>query len=221
MGWIPMLVPKRSHWQYLEFHPEIGPTLERIHPDSDLHEIVIKRHPNPELSWSRVVFDLFPEYDEWRSRDLIKRCEDPGFENCWIYQGRVDDMMIMHNGLKVNPVDIEVKLQVHPTLSGCLVIGAGFMQCGMLLEPKAHLYELEREELVETVWPSIEKANAMVPEHARVQKNLIVVATKDRPFPRAAKGTIVRSLAVGLYSEEIREVYGGLPSMGVKNGIQK
>jgi len=208
-----MMVPKHSHWQYFEFHPEIGPAFERIHPDSDLYEIVLQRLPNPEHAFARPIFDIFPDHKQWRTRDLVKRCEDPGFENCWSYQGRVDDMMILHNALKVNPLDIETKLQVHPALSGCLVIGAGYTQCGLLIDPKDH--KLPKEKLLEIIWPGVEEANASVPEHARVQKNLVVVGTEDRPFHRASKGTIVRKLTIGMYEKEIEEVYGGA-ARGIK-----
>ena len=86
MMWHPMLVHPRSHWQYMEFYPLIGPTLEQL-PISDPYEVVIQPHPDPALSWARPAFDLFPGITEWRSRDLLRRCEDPGMRGsvdvCW------------------------------------------------------------------------------------------------------------------------------------------
>ena len=52
--------------------------------------------------------------------------------------------------------------------------------------------------------------------HARVKRNLVVVTTRERPSARASKRTIVWSLTVRSYREEIRELYGGLLSTDLK-----
>lgn len=207
---MPLLVPDRSHWQYVEFHPIIGPKMERLHPESDLYEAVLHRLPDPNLAWARPIFKIFPDHKEWRMGDLFERCPDEGFENLWMFQGRVDDMMVMHNGLKVNPLHVENKLRMHPALKGCVVIGNGYTHCGLLLEPNNH--ELSKEDLVDLVWPKVEEANGAVPQHAWIQKHLIVVATSEKPLPRAAKGTIIRKLSIKSYEKEIADTYGGPPS---------
>lgn len=198
-----MIVAPRSHWQYMEFHPVVGPTLERLSPDSDLFEVVSHRQPANE--WSRPVFDIFPDKDEWRSKDIFSQCKDPRCENLWKYEGRLDDMMLLSNGLKVNPVHLESRLQGHPALKGCLVVGYGYTKCGLLIEPKAE--SVEKEAVVEQVWPAVEAANSLVPEHARIGKKLVIVADPEKPFPRASKGTIIRSLTTQAYEREIEEVY--------------
>ncbi|TVY41165.1 Non-canonical non-ribosomal peptide synthetase [Lachnellula subtilissima] len=201
---LPMLVSPSSHWQYMEFHPVIGPTL--VHTaDPELFEVVHYRHPDPDFAWARPIFHLFPELDEFRSRDLLRRCPDPGFENMSKFEGRVDDMMLLSNGLKVNPVHMEMMLQVHPSLKGALVFGNSHTSCGLLLEPKVET--IEREELLTIIWVSVEEANALVPEHARVSRDKLVVATNDRLFARASKGTVVRKLTLALYRNEIEQAY--------------
>ena len=200
-----MVVPPQSHWQYMEFHPIVGPTMERLSPDSDLYEVVSHRQSDPIYDWSRPVFSIFPEHKEWRSKDILSRCKDPGFENLWKYEGRLDDMMILSNGLKVNPLHIETRLQSHPALKGCLVIGEGYKKCGLLIEPKD--LAVKDEDVVEKLWPAVEHVNSLVPEHARIEKELVVVATPGRPFPRASKGTIIRSLTTVSYKRDIEEIY--------------
>jgi hypothetical protein len=86
-----------------------------------------------------------------------------------------------------------------------LVIGYGHTKCGVLIEPKD--YSIEKEAVVEQVWTAVEDANALVPEHARIDKRFVVVADPGRPFPRASKGTIIRSLTTKAYEREIEEVY--------------
>ncbi|TVY15970.1 Non-canonical non-ribosomal peptide synthetase FUB8 [Lachnellula arida] len=200
---LPMLISPSSHWQYMEFHPVIGPTLVPT-ADPELFEVVCHRLPDPDFAWARPTFHLFPELDEFRSRDLLRRCPDPGFENLWKFEGRVDDMMLLSNGLKVNPVHMETRLQAHPALKGALVFGDGHTSCALLLEPKL---DIGRETLREVVWAAVEEANACVPEHARVSRDNLVVATHERPFVRASKGTVVRKLTLALYRDEIERVY--------------
>lgn len=200
-----LMQPPRSHWQYLEFHPITGPTLEQISPGSELYEVVSRKMSDRNLAWSRMVFDVFPDIDEWRSKDLLSKCKDPGFENLWKYESRVDDIISLSNAYKVNPVHIETGMQSHPDLKGALVFGQNHTKCGILLEPKDP--EISGDALIEKAWPSLEGANALVPEHARVHKNLIVVTSPEKPLPRASKGTIMRSLATEQYESEIEDAY--------------
>lgn len=201
-----MMEPPKSHWNYMEFHPITGPTMEQISPDSDLYEVVVTRKlPDPNLAWTRIVFDIFPGIDEWRSKDLLSKCTDPGFENLWKYEGRLDDIIVLSNALKVNPLHIEASLQTHPALKGAMVFGRDHTKCGILLEPKDP--KITRDALIEEVWPVLESANALVPGHARIRRDFVVVGTPEKPFQRASKGTIVRSLTTKDYESEIEGVY--------------
>ncbi|KFZ02077.1 hypothetical protein V500_00445 [Pseudogymnoascus sp. VKM F-4518 (FW-2643)] len=200
-----MMEPPKSHWNYMEFHPITGPKLEQISPDSDLYEVVTQKLPDPNLAWTRIVFDLFPGIEEWRSKDLLSKCTDPGFENLWKYEGRLDDIIVLSNALKVNPLHIEASLQTHPALKGAMVFGRDHTKCGILLEPKDP--KVTGDALIEEVWPVLERANALVPGHARIQRDFVVVATPEKPFQRASKGTIVRSLTTKDYESEIEGAY--------------
>ncbi|KAH9207688.1 hypothetical protein DL95DRAFT_527768 [Leptodontidium sp. 2 PMI_412] len=210
---IPLLVPPKSHWSYMEFHPLLLSTLalvlEPISPTNPLHEVVIRRHPNPAYAWSTPIFHLFPEKEEWRTRDLFSRCTDPGFSHLWKFEGRVDDILILNNALKVNPLHIEVPLLSQPLLKGGMVFGVGRVRCGILLEAREGtvLDGDGKERFVESVWPDVERANMEVPEHARVHRDLVVVADPEKPLPRSVKMGVVRSMATQLYEKEIEEVY--------------
>jgi prepilin-type processing-associated H-X9-DG protein len=95
-------------------------------------------------------------------------------------------------------------------LRGNLLFGDGHTSCGLLLEPNEE--GIGREALIEKVWGTVEEANALVSEDARVSRDKVVVATEDRPFVRASKGTVVRKLTLGLYQNEIEQAYkkGGM-----------
>jgi acyl-coenzyme A synthetase/AMP-(fatty) acid ligase len=200
-----MLVAPRSHWHCIDFHPTLGPTMERISPTSNLYEVVLHRHPDPEFSWLHPVFEVYPHLDEWRTGDLFRRCTDEGFEHLWEFESRIDDIMILSNGAKVNPLHIEVKLLNHPVLKGCLMFGDGHTACGMLLEPKQP--STNKDELLNSVWAAIEEANMMVPERARVLKSLVIFTSAEKPLARSVKGLPMRKLSRALYEAEIQEVY--------------
>jgi len=44
---MPLLVPPKSHWSYIEFHPLLMPQFEPLSSDNAVHELIIRRHPNP------------------------------------------------------------------------------------------------------------------------------------------------------------------------------
>lgn len=157
---------------------------------------------------------MSPDETEWRTRDILRRYEGPlpdGVGQLWKFENRIDDLIILSNAHKVNPVHIETLLQSHPLLNGCLVFGEGRNYCGILLEPKEGS-ELTEEVLVAMVWPDVEKANSTVPEHARVERDLVLVVKSDKRFERAAKGTIVRSVCLREYRVEIDNIYPAFES---------
>ncbi|EMR86594.1 putative nrps-like enzyme protein [Botrytis cinerea BcDW1] len=218
---LPLLVPPKSHWSHLEFHPQFLPELEPVNSDSTLCEIILNKYNDPALAWAQPVFHMAPDQTQWRTRDIVRRCEDSlanGIGTLWKFESRIDDLLILSNASKVNPVYIETFLQSHPLLNGCLVFGAGRTRCGILLEPKEDS-TLTEEDLVEKLWPDVQKANNTVPEHARVERHLVLVAKKDKRFERAAKGTFIRSICTKMYEAEIDSVYAAFEAR--KSGCNK
>lgn len=54
--------------------------------------------------------------------------------------------------------------------------------------------------------PVIEEANHSAPTFARLFKEMIIVTDPAKPLPRAAKGTVIRKQAIGLYGKEIADL---------------
>lgn len=54
--------------------------------------------------------------------------------------------------------------------------------------------------------PIIEEANKVAPAFSRIFKEMILVASKDKPLPRAGKGTVMRKAALTEYQNEIDEM---------------
>lgn len=224
----PLLLPPAEHWKFLDFHPTCGPTIEIVTgalatDNSQLYEIVQNRKADSELGRAfQPVFDIFPELTQWRSRDLVRKIEVGGGQTFYSFQGRIDDLLNLSTGLKVNPLHIETEVSNHPLLSGSLVFGAGRRECGLLLEQKALLGEMRgRKELIEEVWPSVRMANMALPEHARVGKKMILMTRKAKPFLRAGKGTVIRRSTCDAYAKEIEELYQKRDLTMLINNLEK
>lgn len=195
---LPCLVAKGEDWEWYEWNPRVGGVrMERIGGDSDVYELTIERVPGQE--WVQAVFYAFPHRDLWRTRDLYRKHPT---RNLWIFDGRKDDVIVLNNGEKFNPVTMEITISSHPLVKGALVVGNSYDQVGLLLEVND-----PGGDFVEKIWPTVQMANAEAPQHARVYKDMIATSSPEKPFSRAAKGTIQRLVTTQAYKHEIDAMY--------------
>lgn len=206
-GIYPSLVPLSKHdWQYFEWIPSSGMTMKV--DSSGLHELVIvKTSKNRRY---QAVFQTFPEVRDWSTGDLFER--HPGNMDLWLYRGRKDDLLVLSNGEKFHPVGFEKLVESHPMVKGALVVGEGRFQTGLLVELDwvAVPPSQKSSEILSLVWPLIDKANALAPAYGKVWRSMIATASRDKPFKRTPKGSIVRRQTVDLYEAEIHALYGQL-----------
>ena len=203
-----MLLPLRKldqeYWEYTSLHPYAGGEFRR-HSD-DLSELVLVRQPDLEIY--QGIFRTFPDLQEYHMHDLYSK--HPTLSDTWLYQGRSDDVIVLVNGEKLNPVTMEQVISSHPEVRAALVVGQSRFQTALLIEPlKPNLSEEHKGRLIESVWPVIEKANADSPAHARLSKSLLLFTTPAKPMSRAGKGTIQRATTIKQYSNEIDALYTG------------
>lgn len=52
----------------------------------------------------------------------------------------------------------------------------------------------------------VEEANAVAPAFSRIYKEMILFTSKDKPLPRAGKGSVMRKAALDLYASEIDDM---------------
>lgn len=124
--------------------------------------------------------------------------------------GRRDDILVLKNGLKVNPIPLEHQIQGDPRLKGVLLVGNGRIECALIVEPREPISkESERVEFIQKLWPLIEEANAGVAAQGRVREGMLLCAIPDKPFARTAKATVVRKLTENAYKDEIDQLYSG------------
>lgn len=191
-------------WQWFMFNDKLsGIRWDKQTGSDDIYEQVLVRQP---CAVEQAIFYTFPDLDEWSTNDLFLK--HPTKPNRWAFAGRADNIIVFSNGEKLNPTTIEDYAMGHPKVNGALVVGAGKFQPALIIEPTVFpVADEDNKALIEEIWPTIVKANKVTVAHGQIAKQLISLATADKPFPRAGKGTIQRGLANQLYNDEIDKLY--------------
>lgn len=198
---VPQLPKDREDWAFMRFNERQG-GLEFREQDNGLYEMVICR--SEQWGMAQPVFVTLPEINEFRSKDLFSK--HPTKPGLWKYTSRSDDIIVFSNGEKLNPVTFEGIVSSSPDVKGCVVIGQGRFQASLLMEPSRPLGDGE-EELLDQVWPYIQKANEITVRHGRVARDCVFFTATEKPLPRAGKGTIQRAATNALYAPETDALY--------------
>ena len=195
IGQVRQLVPQREEWSYMEFHPLAKLEFERY--DKKSFELVLFLDDD-EHSDSMALKYNYPGVKVWHSKDLFE--PHPAKSGLWRFYGRTDDILVLSNGEKLNPVPMENQLQGSQNISGALVVGQGQIQPMLLLE-------IRQCGTIDEMWPMIEEANQRMPSHGRITRSMILLAKAEKPFIRAGKGSVVRKLTENLYADEVANFY--------------
>lgn len=189
-----------DEWGYFHWSSVAGAVMEPA--ENDLFELVLK----PKDIKYQAIFHTFPEIQEWRTKDLFRRHSSKPF--LWKYSGRRDDIIVLSNGEKFNPVLTEKLIESHPWVKGALVVGQGKFQAGLLVEPdRSQAGTTNPAALVDGIWSMVKQANHEAPAHARIYQTKIAIAKEGKPFIRAAKGSVIRLQTVASFKDEIEAIF--------------
>lgn len=195
-------------WKYNRVHPAAG--LEYRHHIDDLYEAYIVRNSDPRAE--QPVFKLYPELQEYATRDLFSRHPDPTKSDLWTFRGRADDMINLQSGT-INPTHMDHAVAAHPKIRDALMVPVGKFaterfacHTGLLIELKEKYYPLSFDEA--TTFEAelkriVEEANKYYRLEAQVSCSHIVGVDPKKPLPRNLKGMVQRRQALELYSEEL------------------
>lgn len=206
-GSVPLLRTEPEYWDWFYIRPDFGGIVMEPRDDG-LFELVITRMPGREHL--QGIFLTFPDAKEWRSKDLFKKHPVKPY---YLFMGRVDDVIVLANGEKFNPVGMEITINSNPNVSGAVVVGMRRDQVALVVE-QAKGAPSSKAEFIDSIWPTIQVANKEAPGHGQLSKKMIVIAKPEKPFPRAGKGTVIRPQAVKAYEAEIDELYKSVEGEG-------
>ncbi len=56
------------------------------------------------LEGRQTVFELFPQVDEYATKELFASHPDPHKTDFWLCRGRTDNVLVLLNAEKLNPI---------------------------------------------------------------------------------------------------------------------
>ncbi|KAL4979073.1 hypothetical protein BDW66DRAFT_117215 [Aspergillus desertorum] len=203
IGLVSSLAPENEeNWNYFEWNPVYG--IEMQHVSDGLHELVICRGENTKAF--QGIFHTFPGLTKYHTKDLF--VQHPKNPRCWAYHGRLDDVVVLSNGEKLNPITLEKMVEAHPSVARAVLVGEKRFQSALLIEPiwpEGNL--IDEKQYIDELWPTIQRANETVPKYGRVMRSHIRLSSPNKPFRLTPKGTTQRRLVNNDYAEEIEAIY--------------
>ena len=127
--------------------------------------------------------------------------------------GRMDNVIVLATGEKVQPMIIETMLSEHPLVSAAVAFGDGRFQLGVIVQPSHTASSDSIDEFKMSIWPTVLEANELMDAHARIaSKDAIIVVPYTVTLPRSDKGSLLRRELYSMFNGEIEQVYQRLES---------
>ncbi|KAG6356352.1 hypothetical protein INS49_015740 [Diaporthe citri] len=198
-SWVTPLPHARP---YLQFEPESSGASQ------DLYHLVIK----PGLK-QKVLSDR-PD-GSYGTKDLFQRHST--IPDLWKFAARKDDIIVMLNGEKADPIPVEDAVKVNPEVATAVAFGAGHEALGLVVIRSHSSAILPDEEFLKAISSSIDLGNSRVPEYARIARDMIIVKESGTPFPATDKGTVIRSAFLKEMNGDIERLYADRSASKLKS----
>ncbi|KAJ5805816.1 acetyl-CoA synthetase-like protein [Penicillium pulvis] len=200
--------PYGKDWEYIQVTRNAKPIFEK-HGDN-AYEICFPCTPTHYPS-------VFNDTENWiyRTSDLVEmHPTEPGF---FKVVGRADDQLMLSTGEKTNPGPLENVIKGNILVDNIIYFGRGRFYNGILVQPSSGQEidvtdDADVAKYRNAIWPSVSQANDIAPTHSRIFKEMILIASREKPLPLTPKGTISRPRALELYANEIDAIYEAVES---------
>lgn len=140
----------------------------------------------------------------------------PSIPDAWRYHSRADSQLTLITGKKFDPAPLEGAIAASDLLDDVLIFGNGQPFPGVLLFRAEATRQTPDAELVDKLWPVVEKLNSESQDHARIPRRMLVpMPVLDQPLEKSSKGTILRGAVESRFAESISSAYtntGAAPS---------
>ncbi|KAI0750819.1 acetyl-CoA synthetase-like protein [Daedaleopsis nitida] len=192
-------------WEYFELSPMHRMVTTNL--GDGKYELVVLTNPDFPLP---IINTRIDGVDGYATSDIIE--PHPTRPGLWKFYGRLDDQIVLSNGEKTNPGPLEDILNEDPHVRACIMFGMGKFQNGVLIEPESE-YTFDPRDITKLqefrnqIWQTIERANAVAPQHSRLFKEMVMVVSPSKPFTYNIKGYPRRKAILKEYHEEIEALY--------------
>ncbi|TIA44713.1 acetyl-CoA synthetase-like protein [Aureobasidium pullulans] len=197
---------KDKAWQYLR-SDEGAEFLTFEKNEDDLAELVIK--PGwPHMAKKNRDDGSFATADLFAPHDTIS--------NAWRYHSRADSQLTLITGKKFDPAPLEGAIATVDLLDDVLIFGNAQPFPGALLFRSKTANDIPDDELIQKIWPAIEKLNSESQDHARIPKKMLVaMPVIDQPLEKSSKGTLLRGVVEARFAQDIDKAYTNMGSFNV------
>jgi carbohydrate kinase (thermoresistant glucokinase family) len=185
-------------WDYVRPGLSLLPYLRWEEQSSGIYELIVLE------GWPSKVASNRPD-NSYATKDLFEK--HPTTPNAWRYYARQDDTLVLENGEKANPLVIEGVARNNSNVAEAIAFGANRPRLGMFVIPASSSTVDTDQEIVDSIFPAIEKCNAESPAYAYMSRDMIHVLPSDAVYRRTDKGTVIRSAFYRDYQSQIDQVY--------------
>lgn len=118
----------REDWHWFAFHPYSGFEFKEVEPGVYEHWI----HRNEHWEAFQGIFHTSVHKNSINLKDLYVR--HPTNPYLYAHHGRNDNIIVLSNGYKIQPLNMEAIITTHIAVKGCLIVGTGHSQAALLIE---------------------------------------------------------------------------------------
>ncbi|KAK4894351.1 hypothetical protein LTR27_007484 [Elasticomyces elasticus] len=160
--------------------------------------------------WPSKVASNRPD-NSYATKDLFEK--HPTTPNAWRYYARLDDTLVLENGEKANPLELEGIAKDNVNVAEAVAFGANKPRLGLFLIPSETTQCSSDDELVDQVWPAIEESNKAAPGYSQMSRDMVKVLPKLTVYRKTDKGTVIRAAFYRDFKDLIDQAYEeGAPS---------
>ncbi|KAJ7092499.1 acetyl-CoA synthetase-like protein [Mycena belliarum] len=200
-----VLSKEPADWQYVELNAMYGYFFKPVGSGGNEREMIVL----PNEITPCVMNHTDPE--GFATGDLWQQHPDPKKYHLWKPAGRMGDVTVLSNGEKTDNKQLETLLCGSPLVSAAVIFGVGRFMNGVIVWPSTPLASYAPDavdDYLDTVWPHItENVNAVVPQHSRLIRPLVLVAVPEKPFVLTDKQSINRKVTLNFYMDQIEAAY--------------
>ena len=190
-----------AEWQYLRSHE--SPHLKFEEREEGLDELIVLP------TWPHIAKPN-REDGSYATSDLFEA--HPSIRNAYRYSSRADSQLNLITGKKFDPAPLEAAIATSPFVDDILVFGNERPYPGALIFRSPVAAYMADDDILNALWPSVEKLNAESQGHARLSRSMLIIMSKEIPvLPKSSKGTTMRGQAERTYARDIDRAYSGRP----------
>lgn len=193
--------PGDKAWNYVRVHDRLEPYVRFEEKGGGLFELVVLEGWPSKVATNR-------DDGSYATKDVFE--PHPTIEKAWKFWGRLDDTIVLLNGEKAIPLAMEGVVRQQKLVREAVMFGSGKSQLGLMVIASDTAAGMSEMEVVDAIWPVIEKENKNSPAYAQLNRETLVILPTGTPYAQTDKGTLIRQAFYRDRTDEIEEIYNHL-----------